>query len=251
MNHASRLAALAALCAAAALPALAASQVTPAQPYEFDLVNLRMTVDSCTFVPHTVSVTASGSTIRVAHRPNNCLLPGEPQVVDIRLGALPVGNWRVDVHADGDPRGPASESIAFFVSSRPQIAIFPPPPRPLTDYSGQWFRPAESGWGISFHQSPTDVVFAPWYVYDAAGVPTWYVIQDGHWQNSTRYSGKVYRTAGPPFFAPAFDPSQVTRTPVGQAAFDFTQAPGETGWATFSFVVNGLAGSKRITRLLF
>ena len=243
---------LAALLATAAPAAFAASQVTPAEPYEFDAVNLRMNVDSCYFVPETVSVTAAAGVIRVAHRPNLCFVPGEPRIVDIRLGTLPIGDWRVEVHPDGDPDGPASERIHFSVRGRPEIAIYPRPPRPLTDYSGHWFRASESGWGLSFHQSPTHVVFAAWYVYDADGSPAWYVIQDGQWTSATRWAGKVYRTSGPAYFpGPAFDPAAVTRTTVGEAAFEFLQRPGEVGIATFTYTVNGQPGSKRITRLAF
>lgn len=243
---------LAPVLALAALPAFAASQISPAEPYEFDLVNVRMTVDSCAFVPETVSVTAAGGVFRLTHRPNQCLLPGEPRIVDIRLGSLAIGDWRVEIHADGDPAGTPSERIDFSVRGRPTIAVFPPPPRPLTDYSGHWYRPAESGWGLSFHQSPAGVVFAAWYVYDADGTPAWYVIQDGQWTSSTRWAGTVYRTSGPPFFpGPGFDAAAVTRVVVGEAAFDFTQRPGETGMATFSYQVNGQEGTKRITRLLF
>jgi hypothetical protein len=244
--------ALALAGALACLPAHSSSRISPPEPSEFDLVNLRMTVDSCAFAPETVSVSSSGGTIRVAHRPRQCLLPGEPRIVDIRLGALPIGDWRVEVHPDGDPAGPVEERIDFSVRGRPQIAVFPPPPRPLTDYSGQWYRPTEAGWGLSVDQSPTNVVFAAWYVYDADGTPAWYLIQDGQWTTPTRWTGKVYRTFGPPYFpGPGFDPARVVLAVVGEAALEFQQTPGEEGIATFSYQVNGQAGSKRITRLLF
>lgn len=235
----------------AALPALAASGIHPEQPYAFDSVNLRMSVDSCAFAPETVSVSAAGGTFRVVHRPNQCLLPGEPRIVDVLLGSLPAGNWVVEVFPTADAFTPAVERIAFTVRERPEILVFPPPPRPLTDYSGLWYRPAESGWGLSFHQSSTRVVFAAWYVYDAAGAATWYTIEGGRWTDATHWEGTVYRTAGPPFFAPVFDPAQVTRQPSGQAAIDFTQRPGEEDFATFTYTVNGQPGSKRITRARF
>jgi hypothetical protein len=121
----------------------------------------------------------------------------------------------------------------------------------LRDRDGHWFRAAESGWGLSFHQSATGVVFVAWYVYDADGTPAWYVIQDGRWTSSTRWEGKVYRTSGPAYFpGPGFDPAAVTRDVVGDAAFEFRQEPGEEGIATFSYTVSGQQGSKRITRLL-
>jgi hypothetical protein len=237
----------------AALPALASSTIQPPEPYAFDPINLRMTVDSCTFAPESAVVRAgaSGNVIRVIHFPRQCVLPGEPLVVDIRLGSLPPGDWAVEVYEGADPLLPYTERIPFTVSDRPEILIAPRPPRPLTDYSGMWYGPAESGWGLSFHQSPTNVVFAGWYVYDVAGKPTWYTIQVGQWTSSTRWTGPVYLTSGPPFFAPVFDPAQVTVAPVGEAAIDFTQRPGEEGWATFTYSIGGAQGTKRITRLLF
>lgn len=242
---------MAVAAAIAALPASATSQIAPPQPYEFDLVNLRMTVDSCAFAPESVAVSSDQGVIRVVYRLNYCLVAGEPRVVDIRLGTLPIGDWYVEAHPDGNPAGPYSERILFAVRHRPQIAIFPAPPRPLTDYSGMWYKPAESGWGLSFHQSSTNVVFAAWYVYDATGNPVWYTIQEGQWENSTRWAGTVYRTSGPPFFAPSFDASLVSYSRAGEANLEFAQRPGEEGFATFTYTVDGRPGNKRIVRLAF
>lgn len=251
MNR-SRFRTTAALAAAFIVPpALAASQVVPRDPHEFDAVNLRLTVDSCAFAPETVAVSAAGGVIRVAHRSNNCLVAGEQRVVDIRLGTFPAGDWRVELHPDGNPEGPASEQFAFAVRARPQIAVFPPPPRPLTDYSGMWFRPEESGWGISIHQSSANVVFAGWYLYDlGSGKPSWLVILEGRWTSATSWTGTVFRAAGPPLVSvPVYGPARGTAAPVGEATLDFTQRPGEEGLATFTYTVDGIAGSRRITRL--
>ncbi len=234
-----------------ALPVLANSRVEPAEPYAFEPVNLRMSVDSCAFAPETVSVSADRGVIRVIHRPNQCLLPGEPRVADILLGSLPAGSYEVQVFPSAEAFTPHVERIAFTVRERPEILVFPRPPRPLTDWSGLWFRPAESGWGLSFHQSSSHVVFAAWYVYDAAGSPDWYTVEGGRWTDATHWAGTVYRVSGPPFFAPAFDPAQVSRQPAGQAAIDFTQRPGEEGFATFTYTVDGQSGTKRITRARF
>lgn len=259
MIHALRMPPIAAALPAAtlafafALPAtaFAASSIDPAQPYAFDPVNLRMTVDSCAFAPEAVNVGVKDHVIEVRTRLNRCLLPGEPRVVDIRVGSLPPGAWRVNLlELDGDVVR-VVDAHAFEVRTRPEIAVYPPPPKPLTDYSGHWYRPPESGWGLSLHQSPTHVVFAAWYVYDDSGNPAWYVIQDGRWVDAMRWSGTVIRTSGPPFFAPAFDPARVTRADAGTATFDFTQRPGEEGWASFSYTVDGRSGAKRITRLQF
>jgi hypothetical protein len=41
----------------------------------------------------------------------------------------------------------------------------------------------------------------------------------------------------------------VATQPAGEASLDFTQRPGEEGFATFAYTVDGQSGSKRITRL--
>ena len=61
-----------------------------------------------------------------------------------------------------------------------------------------------------------------------------------------RYTGTVYKTTGP-FFGSSFDPSRVTVAPAGNATLSFT------GYATanFSYTVDGITGTKAITRLPF
>ena len=88
-------------------------------------------------------------------------------------------------------------------------------------------------------------------MYSAAGIPVWYTLQSGQWVTSTRWTGKVYATIGPPFFAPTFDPAQVIASDVGTASIEFAQKPGEVGFATLSYTVGDKVGSTRITRLMF
>ena len=64
---------------------------------------------------------------------------------------------------------------------------------------------------------------------------------------TTAYAGTLYRTAGPPFFAMPFDSRQVLATPVGTASVAFSD--GNAG--IFSWSVDGIAGSKAITRQIF
>ena len=60
------------------------------------------------------------------------------------------------------------------------------------------------------------------------------------------YTGTLYRMTGPAFNA-AWDPARVTATAVGTASLTFSD--GNDG--TFSYVVNGVSGSKPITRQVF
>jgi len=61
------------------------------------------------------------------------------------------------------------------------------------------------------------------------------------------YSGALYRTTGPAFNAVPFDPSQVTRVPVGTATLTFA----DLNRATFSYTATGITQAKPITRQAF
>jgi hypothetical protein len=246
-----RLAAAATLLAVAVLPAAAASRVVPAQPTTFQPVNLQMTVDSCTFIPASVLVRMEANLIKVTQLVNNCLVPGEAQVVDVRLGSLPAGQYRVEVYLSSDSNATPVESLAFTVAHGVEIAISPPIPRPLTDYTGLWWTASEGGWGLSLHQGLFTSLFGTWYVYGSNGQPEWYTLQGGQWTSSTRWTGTLYRTTGPFFGGPGFDPRLVLVQPAGTAVLDFTQAPGTIGQARFTYTINGAATTKVITRFTF
>jgi hypothetical protein len=241
---------LALLIALVAFP-VAASRIVPSEPSAFDPINLRMTVDSCTFVPGTVRVASAGNVLKVTRQLNNCLVPGTPEVVDIRLGTLAPGDYRVEVFGMQSTDGAPLETLAFQVRERPEIAIFPPPPRPLTDYTGIWWNPQESGWGLSIHQSSTNVIFGAWFVYNAAGQPEWYTLQGGQWTSSTTWTGTVYRTTGPFFAGPNYDPRLVLIQAAGTATLEFKQTPGTEGIARFTYTVNNVAATKPIQRMVF
>ena len=236
------LAALAALC----LPAALAATIVPPEPIPFQPVNLRMTVDGCAFVPQTVRVRAVGNVLQVTQHQNNCIVPGPVEIVDVRLGSLAVGDYRVELHA-GDANAAPIETLTFAVRERAEIAVFPPPPRPITDYSGLWGNAAEPGWGLSLHQSATDVMFGALFVYGADGEAEWFTLQGGRWESSTLWTATVYRTTGPFHAAPAFDPRLVLIDAVGAATLDFHDVASE-GRATFTYTVDGQPFTRTIAR---
>ena len=240
-----------ALAACAACLSAAASEIVPPQPVAFEAVNLRMTVDSCTFVPGTVRVSAVANTLRITQQMNQCLQPGPIRVVDVQLGKLAVGQYQVEVYATPQPTGTPVERLSFEVRERVEIAVFPPPPRPLTDYTGIWWNPNESGWGFSLHQSATHVMFGALYVYNASGEPEWFTMPHGQWIDSTTWTSQIYRTTGPFVALPDFDPRLVLIRPVGSATIDFSQRPGEEGRARLTYTLNGTSITKVITRMVF
>jgi hypothetical protein len=226
----------------------AASQIVPREPVPFQDVNLRMVVDSCTFVPSTVRVSLAGDTLRVTQVMNQCFAPGTPLTVDVLLGSFPVGSYRVELYPGSDTSA-TPERLSFEVRGLVEPAIFPPPTRPLTSYTGLWYTPGESGWGLSLTQGATHGLFGTWYVYDAANRPEWYTFQEGRWTSFTTWTATAYRTSGSFLGAPVFDPRLVTYTPVGTVTFDFTIRPGLETKARFTYTVNGLSGTKTIERL--
>ena len=107
-----------------------------------------------------------------------------------------------------------------------------------------WAQPpgAESGWGVNLTQEGS-VIFVTWFTYDDTGAPMWLVATTTP-ASATQFSGTLYRTSGPPFYAVPFNPSSVVPTPVGNVTLTF-----QTGnSATFAYTVNGITQSKPITR---
>lgn len=99
---------------------------------------------------------------------------------------------------------------------------------------------------ITHHKSTTDALIAFWQTYDANGVATWVELKDGHWVDGLTYTGTVHQPIGPAFFAP-YDPTLVSDVLVGTAMLSFSDASD----GTFTYTVNGVSGSKAITRTPF
>jgi hypothetical protein len=223
-----------------ALPLAAVElRIDPPNPAEFERIAVRQTVDSCAFNDDSVRVRLDGRTFLVTQRSNQCLVPGPPEVVDIQLGAVPAGSYRVEVREEGasQPLG----QLDFTVTSPVTIAIDPPPPRPLANYTGLWWNGVDAGWGLSLQQGATNALFGSLLVLDAAGTPRWYSIQAGTWQTSTRWSGRVFRSSGAG--------GTVTHADVGPAVFEFAATPGREGVGVLSVTIDGTTTTRNIVRL--
>ena len=118
---------------------------------------------------------------------------------------------------------------------------------PAYDFTDLWWNPNESGWGLNLIQHANGVIFAIWYTYDASGKMTWYHVPTGTWTDSMTYTGTLYAATGPAFSNPTFNSSQVKRTAVGTATLSFSSSSA----GTWSYSIDGVSGSKPITRLPF
>jgi lysyl endopeptidase len=115
------------------------------------------------------------------------------------------------------------------------------------NYTDLWWNAAESGWGISINQQ-FQTLFAVWYSYGSDGQPVWYSMSGGTWTSGDTYTGALYRTSAGQFFGvSSFNANAVTRTAVGSLTLRFSNANA----ATMSYTVDGVSGSKAITRLPF
>ena len=124
--------------------------------------------------------------------------------------------------------------------------IFPinPTTPPPVDYTDLWWNPNESGWGMAIEHQYNNILLL-WYVYDGNGKPMWYVASNCTVVGSA-CSGTLYRTTGPAF-STGFDPHSVQVFTVGTATVTFTDANS----AVLNYTVDGVSGTKNMTRELF
>lgn len=208
--------------------------------------------DAC-FRPFMTSVVGNVISISGAYYLQNCpfLSYGQPLWVNVPLEPLAPGHYIVKFLAAADPSdgpngwvytGNGWVQAGVLISGTVDVSASP---TGVPNYGGLWWAaPAgsESGWGINFaHQG--SVIFATWFTYDVDGKGLWLSVAAFAVKPGT-FSGTLARTSGPPFDAAPFDPSLVTRTPVGTASFAFSD--GSHG--VFRYTVNGVTQSKPITR---
>jgi len=149
----------------------------------------------------------------------------------------------------GDPVARATLlQMANVAGGGNDVVVVPFTGEAATNYEGLWWAsPAgsESGWGINFaHQG--DTIVATWFTYDVTGKGLWLVMAAPKTGANT-YSGTLYTTTGPPFYAVPFSPGQVMATAVGTGTLSF----GDANNGTFAYTVNGISQNKAITRQVF
>jgi hypothetical protein len=119
------------------------------------------------------------------------------------------------------------------------------------DYTDMWWAgTSENGWGVSITQHGA-IQFAVFYVYDAAGKPTFYAMPGGSFNAAgTAFTGALYQPTSSPFTAYDFNqfkPGGVTNASVGTATITYTSSSA----ATVNYTINGISGTKSIQRQAF
>jgi hypothetical protein len=216
----------------------AATTTVPTAPAAFEPVTLDIDGVQCGDIVG-YQVRSNGDAFQLtARRSGSCF--GVPVVFRavVPLGRLPAGDYRVEID---DPR----ETVTFSVLPRPAASAVPASPLPLTEYTGLWSNPNESGWGLSIHQGLGNSIFGVLFVYGENGEPRWFSLQGGRWTSSTRWTATLYATTGP--FLSNYDPRLVAVQAAGTASLDFTDMPAN-GTARFVYTLDHIAVDKRVSR---
>lgn len=150
-------------------------------------------------------------------------------------------------------RGAASGSLALNVGRVSQVKDIVPQdftgsaPSPITGLGDMWWGgPEQNGWGIAILEQ-FGGLFAVWFTYDDAGLPTWFVMPGGEWRDSSTYAGTIYQTTGSPWLGATYDPSRLRVSAAGPFTLRFVDA----GHATFDYGVRGRSGRLTLTRQPF
>jgi YVTN family beta-propeller protein len=162
--------------------------------------------------------------------------------------AIPTGAVAIGINVKTNKVYVASPSGVTVIDGA-GAASTPPPVTPAFNVQGLWWRApqgSESGWGVNLTQQG-DTLFATWFTYDAQGNGLWLVMSSGTRTGANTYGGTLYQTTGPGFNEVPFNASKVATAPVGSATFAFDDSSN----GTFSYTVNGIAGSKPITRQVY
>ena len=132
------------------------------------------------------------------------------------------------------------------------------PPGTAPSYSGLWWNPSESGWGLSIaHQG--DVAFIVWYTFERDGSPTWFVMPEARLvDDSDMVSGMgdvemmMGMSRNPPIFTgrlyrPSMASGRLDMNDVGMGTVLLSSQ--ERG--AFAYTVDGKAGSKKISKMIY
>lgn len=115
-------------------------------------------------------------------------------------------------------------------------------PSPIT---GLWWNASESGWGATLTQQ-YDVIFVTMFTYDGAGNPTWYVVSDCA-VSGGGCQGDLLRVTGGSMPNVTWNGNNIAAATVGTLSLAFT----DDNTGTMNYTINGVPGSKAITRQIW
>ncbi len=170
---------------------------------------------------YTVSMSQNNITVRrgdIASHPVGLCPVSTRDEVD--LGRLPAGDYTLTVTNAAVGSVPIQVAVSNFAFTVKDARALKTAPYVRLDYSGHWWDPNDSGWGLFIWHDARDNMLAAWFTYGADGKPIWYVFQPT-WQTfAATFSAPISQTSRMP--GPTSPPpNPTTYTTVGSASLDF------------------------------
>ena len=204
--------------------------LSPAAPTSVDNIKLSIKSTTCGDVlaytknPYTVAMSQNQITVtmgpRLAFRPVLC--PESEPREEFDLGRLPAGNYTLTLIWPPSPDRIANSELLisnapFTVTDARATKVAP---YVRLDYSGHWWDPNDSGWGLFIWHDARDAVLAAWFTYTPDGKPMWYTFQPVfNTSSATRVVDLLQTSRAPGPTSPPPGPN--TYTVVGSASLDF------------------------------
>lgn len=140
------------------------------------------------------------------------------------------GNGNFDVYSRLD---------IIFPSIRQWISNNSSTPAPTRDYTGAWYNPSESGWGLMVTQYPGNPgqLFSLFFVYDESGRPVWYQFQ-GNWTGTDEVTSSILKQEGRIWNSSGFNASGAKTTVVGTATMRFVDGKNANMTISIPGVIN-------------
>lgn len=113
-------------------------------------------------------------------------------------------------------------------------------------YTGLWWNPNESGWGMSITQHG-NMIFAVPYTYDSTGQPTWFAMSSCPILTVGSCTGDIYEVTGGSSPAVSWNGAGKVVSSVGTGTLTFD----DDNHGRFAYILNGVSGSKSIERQYF
>ena len=154
---------------------------------------------------------------------------------EIDLGRLPAGNYTVTVIDAATAIIPSTTVVANAPFTVTDARATKTAPYVRLDYSGHWWDPNDSGWGLFIWHDARDNVLAAWFTYTPDGKPMWYVFQPTWTTSSSTVTTPLLQTSRLP--GPTSPPPAPTSyATVGSASLDFTNlSTADEGKLTYTF----------------
>ncbi len=188
---------------------------------------------------YVVGMTRNNITVTLANTlsgitPSACAPTPTPRD-EVDLGRLPAGSYTLTViepTTQSNPSRTVINNLPFTVADARATKVAP---YVRLDYSGHWWDPNDSGWGLFIWHDARDNVLAAWFTYTPDGKPMWYVFQPTWTTSASTVTTPLLQTSRLP--GPTSPPPAPTSyATVGSASLDFTNfGTADEGKITYTF----------------